>query len=500
MVVQRLAWARSDNARADLAAHPLCLAGAPIVSRFGGDTGRVATTYLLLAGLQRGVSLLILPFISRVMAPSEYGAASMLTAAAVVLVAVMASPLDALVFHTLPRGGEAAPPRLRVTGLYCYVVLPVTGAFVATAFLVFVTEFIGVAGWVWAIEILAVGFQPAMTVFALPMVQAGQDLRRFVLLAGTSILTLAISKMLLVVVWHLGVLGWVISDLTSAVISASLAVVLVRPPRARVTAVVIRAVASFAVPLIPHKVSSWAISSLSRPALAVVSSLAQVGLLSLGLNIASTVTLIITEINRSVQPRYSRETFPAPTHHTYGPVKWQIVLSLAVPAGVGAGLALAGQWVFAEPYWPSFALTGVLLLGQAAFGLYPIVTNYLVLTAGVPKYTAFATGAGAVVIFGSIFVFGREYGATGVAFATTAGYVVMAAIAVLLTRLATLDICWRAWAACWRELAVGAAALACSVAALTLPLGSGVSRSLAIASLVLLLCVAAVFRDRGSVV
>jgi O-antigen/teichoic acid export membrane protein len=432
------------------------------------------------------------------MSPSEYGAASMLTVSALVLVAVMASPLDALVFHTLPRGGEEAPARLRVTGLYCYFVLPISGALVAAGFTLFVPEFLGVAGWVWALEILAVGSQPAMTVFALPMVQAGQDLRKFVWLAATSILTLAISKMLLVVVWQLGVLGWVVSDLISAVISGILAVVLVRPPRARVTADVVKAVARFAVPLIPHKASSWAISSLSRPALAIVSSLAQVGLLSLGLNIASTVTLVITEINRSVQPRYSRETFPAPTHRTFGPVKWQFILSLAVPAAVGAGLALIGQWVFAEPYWPSFALTGVLLVGQAAFGVYPIVTNYLVLTAGVPKYTAFATGAGALIIFGSIFVFGQRYGAAGVAFATATGYIVMAAVAVLLTRLVKLDIAWRAWAVCWPEMTLGAVALGCSVGALASSVGSAASRSLAATSVVLLICVAALVRRRQS--
>lgn len=474
-----------------------CSVGALAVSPLGG-TRRVAVTYLLLAGLQRGVSLLILPFISRVMSPSEYGAASMLTASAVIVVAIMAGPLDALVFHTLPRGGEEAPPRLRVTGLYCYIVLPVTGAVISAGFALFVPTFLGVAGWVWAIEILAVGFQPAMTVFALPMVQAGQDLRKFVWLASTSILTLAISKMLLVVVWKLGVTGWVLSDLISAAIAAILAIVLVRPPRAQISADVARAVTAFAVPLIPHKVSSWAIASLSRPALALVSTLSQVGLLSLGLNVASTVTLVITEINRSVQPRYSQETFPAPTHHTFGPVKWQIILSLSVPAGVGAGLALIGQWIFAEPFWPSFALTGILLVGQAAFGIYPIVTNYLVLTAGIPKYTAFATGAGALVIFGSILIFGRSYGAIGVAVATAVGYVVMAAVAVLLTRVAKLEITWRAWAMCWPEIALGAAALLCSVVALSQAVGSQASHGLALASLFLLVCAAATIRKRRS--
>jgi O-antigen/teichoic acid export membrane protein len=295
---------------------------------------------------------------------------------------------------------------------------------------------------------------------------------------------------MLVVVWQLGVLGWVISDLISAVISALLAMALVRPPRTRVTLHHARAVARFAVPLIPHQASYWAISSLSRPALAMVSTLAQVGLLSLGLNIASTVTLAVAEFNRAVQPRYSRETFPAPTHNTYPAVRWQIILAMAVPAGVGAALALVGQWVFAEPYWPAFALTGVLLVAQAAYGVYPIAMNYLVLTAGLPKYSALATGTGTAILLGSIFIFGREYGAVGFAYATTAGYLTMAAVAVALTRLTKLEISWRAWAVCWPEVTVGSAALACSVAALACPVGSAISRILAGGCLVLLLGVA----------
>jgi hypothetical protein len=47
----------------------------------------------LLAGLQRGVSLLILPFITHAMSPVEFGAASMLTAASLLLTAVVAAPL-----------------------------------------------------------------------------------------------------------------------------------------------------------------------------------------------------------------------------------------------------------------------------------------------------------------------------------------------------------------------------------------------------------------------
>lgn len=432
------------------------------------------------------------------MSPAEYGAASMLTTTSVLLVAILAAPLDALVFRTAPRGGDDAPGILRVAGLYCYFLFPTVAMAIAAGFAVYVAVFLSVPGKFWAIEIVAIGFQPAMTVFALPMVKSIQDLRRFVWLASTSIVTLAVLKLVFIVILRLSLLGWVLADLISAITSALLAMLLVRPPRADVSPLHVKAAARFAVPLIPHQASYWMITSLTRPALATVSTLAQVGLLSLGLNVASTVTMAVTEINRAVQPRYSQETFPAPTTTTFGPVRWQAILAIAVPAGTAAAFALVGQWVFPHTYWPAFSLTGVLLIGQCAYGLYPVAINYLVLTAGIPKYSVLATGTGAIVILASVFIFGREYGALGIAFATTVGYSIMAVVAVMLTRLAKLDIRWRSWARCWPELATGAAALGCGVIALAYPVGSNVSRSLGLVDLLLLIGVAMLIRHNRS--
>lgn len=438
----------------------------------GSRTGRVAATYLLLAGLQRGVLLLILPFISHAMTPAEYGAASTLTAAALLLVAITAAPLESLMFRTVARQDEETPAILRVAGAYCYFALPLIAGVIAAVVALFGPTLLGVPGYVWAIEILAIGFQPAMTVYALPVVQARHDLSRFVPLAGISILAIGVSKLVLVVILHLGVLGWVISDLISATLAALVAMTVVRLPRAHVTRRDIRATVSFAAPLIPHRAMIWAVMSLSRPALAMVSTLTQVGLLSFGMNLASVAALVLAEVNRSVLPHYSRETFRAPTSETFGPVGWQLTAALCVPAVVGAGTALAGPWMFAHSYWPALAMTGVLLIGQAAYGCYFVPMNYLTQTAGLPKYSAIASGAGGLLILASILVFGRTYGAMGVSIGTTVGYLVMAAAALVLVRGHKLDIAWRTWLPQWRGAALACAALGCSVAALMLPVRS----------------------------
>jgi O-antigen/teichoic acid export membrane protein len=462
-----------------------------------GTTRRAAAAYLLLAGLQRGVSLLILPFISHAMSPAQYGAASILTASALLLTTIVAAPLEQLVFRAAARGGDDAPALIRVTGAYCYVVLPLLVSVAAAGVALLMPELFGVNGTAWGIELLAVGFLPAATYFALPFVRAHQDIRRFVGLALTSVLVTAISKFVLIVVWELGVLGWAISDLLSAVLTAVLAMTLVRLPHAHVTKSHIRDVVNFAVPLIPHRASFWALSSLSRPVMATVASLAQVGLLSFGLNLAAVANIILAEIHQAVLPRYSRETFPAPTDETRAPVRWQLILALTAPAFIGAGLAVAGRWIFAEPYWPSFALTGILLCGQVAYGLYLIPIDYLVQTAGIPKYSALASVSGAAIILVGILVVGRRFGAVGVAYATTIGFIVMATVAFILTRALKLSIRWSSWKTCWPEMSVGTASLACSVAALSFPVGSACSYGLAAICTILVLAALTITSRRG---
>jgi O-antigen/teichoic acid export membrane protein len=458
------------------------------------NTKRAAAFYVVLAALQRGVSLLILPFVTHAMAPADYGAASMLSVSAVFLTAIIASPLIQLIIRAAARNDEDGPALLRLSGLYCYLLVPLIGAVAAAATALWVPEFLGVSGTIWALELLAIGFQPATATYALIVSQAREDLSRFAWISASSVIMAATSKLFLVVGLHMGVLGWVLADLISAVFSAGLAAALVRPPRARIHSHHARYALQFTVPLIPHIVSLWAIMALSRPVLAAVSTLEQVGLLSFGLNLAAVAGLILSEVNRAALPRYSREVTPAPTQETLGPARWQIIAACAVPAAIGSGVALVGPAIFPEAYWPSFQLTGILLIGQAALGLYFIPMNYLTQTAGLTRLSAIASGAGAAILAACVLPLGGTYGAVAVAYATSAAYLAMAAAALLLTVVERVDIAWGSWGKHWREFAVAAAMLGLGVGALALPADSHGSRLMAVASLSLLAVSVLIFR------
>ena len=127
-----------------------------------GKTAGATTTYIVLAGLQRGLSLLLLPFFTHALNPSEYGAASMLTVSSAVLMTLVAAPLASLIIRSAARNTEDGPALIRVIGTYCYFLVPIFSSCIAAVFALFVPHFIGVDGHIWAIEILALGLGPAL--------------------------------------------------------------------------------------------------------------------------------------------------------------------------------------------------------------------------------------------------------------------------------------------------------------------------------------------------
>lgn len=451
-----------------------------------GAVGRAAITYISLAALQRGVAFLILPFVTHAMSPGEYGAASMITAMSVLLTAVIAMPLIPLIVRASASGREGEPALLRATGMYCYIFLPAGVALIAVAVALLVPQLLGVSGLIWSLELLAVGFQPATSTFATWVARSRADLARFSWLSLTSVLATAVSKLVFVVVLRLGTLGWVASDLISAVLLAILSILLVRLPRARPTPTQLRYALKFTLPLVPHSASLWALTCLSRPAMSAVSTPEQVGLLSFGLNLAMVAGIVLAECNAALLSNYARETFRAPTKATFGAVKAQLTIAFVIPALIGCGLAVAGPWIFDAAYWPAFFVTGILLIGQAAYGLYTIPMNYLTQTAGLPRYSALASGAGAIGILIATMFLGRRYGAVGVAYITAVGYFIMTSIAATLTRTHKLDIAWGSWRSHWPDIGLASAALICSVIALASPLGSTQAITLCGACLVLI--------------
>ena len=428
------------------------------------QSARAATTYLVLGGLQRGIALILLVPLSFALAPAEFGAATLLTTTALLLTTLLASPVEQLVFRSVARGGGRSASELRVIRAYCIWVLPLVFALLAFG-VAFIPEILGVNGSLWAIEILAVGLIPIVSTLALPMARARQDLARFAIVSGVNIVALAGSKLWLVVAAEWGVLGWVVSDLIAAVVTAIVAVACSRVPRAGVTRGDVGTVVGFSLPLVPHRAAFWALASASRPAMAAVGTMADVGYLSFGLSLASIASLILAELNNALLPHYSRERLPAPTNETEAVVRVQLLAAFIAPAMVGAGIGLFGTVFFGAAYWSAFSVAAILLVGQAAYGVYLIPMNYMVQTAGRPRFSAIASVSGAAVILGGIVVAGASIGVNGVAWLTVLGFGLMAILAFTLVSTQRIAIHWREFIGTWPTPVGGVLALTCGVLA-----------------------------------
>lgn len=431
-----------------------------------------AVAYVMLAGLQRGMPLILLPIVASVLSPSEYGAASTLVASSLLITTICAASFEQLVVRLRTRHDEDVAPELSIIRWILFAILPPVLAMLGAYITIFVPVFLGISGIAWGMEIASAGFVAVTTYYALPFLQARYQLSRYVLLTGVAIAVTLITKLAFVVILRWGVEGWALSDLIAGIVMAALGIALTWSRWARFSRHDIRKVLSFVLPLIPHRASFWAITSLSRPALASVSNLTQVGLLSVGLNVASVANLVLAEANRAALPTYSREKLPGPLSLTQTPARLQVLGSLVVPGVVGAALSLVGGWIFPSSYWASFPIAGVLLVGQIAYGMYIVPMNYLVQSAGVTRLSWLASLPAALLIFLCTLAWGGIGGAPLVAWSTVAGFTLMLATAVILTSVAKLRINWISIVSEWPSFALGFACAIAGIASTQFPVAS----------------------------
>ena len=410
----------------------------------GRNLGRRTVVYLFFGFLQRGLSFLLLPFVTRVMTPNEYGAVSVVVAGGALFGIVLGSSLESAVFRSVARISRSSAATLRITALYLYLILPAAAGILALVLYLLDSSLLSVDTRIWAIEILACGLMPAVSFYVLPALRASNDLRRFVVVSSVSVFALFLGKIVFVIFLGQGLFGWVVSDLLAACLSYLVGFLLVRPAPARVSGRKLRRLVAFALPLVPHRVAFWALSSLSRPAMTIVLPLSLIGIYSLAFNFASIAAMILVELNRSFLAEYSRETFPAPSSVSQRVARIQILCAFLAPAAVGAGVAIAAPIVMGEEFLASLPLIALLLTAQTAYGIYLIPVNYMVQSAGLSGWSWISSTLGAILILFCTIMFGTTTGVFGVALITMLGYLAMAVSAFTIARLQALDIRWSA--------------------------------------------------------
>lgn len=400
--------------------------------------------FTVLALLQRGMSFILLPFVTHAMTTAQYGATSVIAAMAALFGLVIGGFLEQAIFRwsVLDESSVQSRNIVRACGAWLGIGAPVVASSIAIMLWSFPWVVLGITSQLWAMEVLAIGLSVYSMYFVIPRVRAQADLRQFIAVVGLSVIFQFASKMTFVVAFGWATFGWVLADLIAAALSFVIGVAMVRWPKGHLTAASLKTLLKFSLPLIPHVLSFWVLGSLSRPLMTFSMSLSEIGVISAALSVAAVGTLVVAEVNKGVLAAYARETPNRLSPELALVMKWQVVAAFSVATIVALGGIVLSPHVFPPAYQGVQIEIAVLGAVSLAFGLYLLPINLLVQSAGVTHLSWIASGVGAVVILIGTVPVGAAFGADGITILTVLGYGSMAATAFALVRLSGLRVEW----------------------------------------------------------
>lgn len=406
---------------------------------------RAGFTYVALGVLQRGLSLLLLPFVTRAMSVEEYGAVSVVVALGAFATALVGTPIQAPVTRwsakkLLTRGEKQALQSARGWSL---IAAPSILIVLAGVILLLPDRPLGVPAVLLCGEIMAAGLGLHLTFFTLPFLRGKGRLQLYVLVASVFIAVSVVGKIVLVIAYPLGAAGWVLSDVIAAIVgyATSAAVNKSEPVGMRKRGV--RTLAAFSTPLIAQSLTTWAMQSLSRPLAALVMPLGQVGIYAASLNAVGAAMIIIFEFNKSSVVVFSRSTIGRPTRDVRTAIQTQRTLGLVVTVLTLAASPLFVAIVLPPEYSTAVAVLSVLALSPWLVALYDLPMNYLVYSQADTKWSWLPTAAGAMVQAAGVLALAPIAGALGAAVGTVIAYTTMTTLAFVVLHARGHHAGWR---------------------------------------------------------
>ncbi|HEU4682253.1 MAG TPA: lipopolysaccharide biosynthesis protein [Gemmatimonadales bacterium] len=399
-----------------------------------------SAVYALGLLLLRGMSLLLIPLYTRYLDRAEYG----IVAVAVSVTAVLAVLGPISLHGALARlyfDAQSDADRKRVAGALWVATVLAAGL---------LTLLLDRVGEQWAAILLPdVPFQPYirlaiwtafLTTFGLiPLnllqIQERPGLYVKVTVAGTLITTLCIIW--LVVGRGMGAYGYVLGTfIGSALLAIPYTVLAARMSTLGLRWNVTRAALAYSLPLVPHALAGWVLELSDRALLQRFVPLTQLGLYSLGYQLASLLTMAATAINFAWTPymygvvRDRPETAPAELGR-------MTTYYVAVLCALGLGIALLGGDILrflTEPaYHPAYQVVPLIVLGLVFSGLYLVPASLLFLKSKTGLIPLVTVAAGAVNVALLLWLAPRA-GIMAGAWATAAGYAVMLLLVWLAAR------------------------------------------------------------------
>ena len=364
------------------------------------------------------------------MSPEEYGRLSVLLAVFAVVAVIMAAGLDYGVFRQYFQLESEPDQRHMVvqSSWRLSAVAALALAAVAAAVIFLAAE----AGLITrpaekALVFLAAALMVSATTVPFTVLRAEQRLKPFIALSLTSAIGMGGFTFLLVVVLHLGVIGWLcaLNATNLCVLFGAFLVVPWHPRSGYQTKVVIPAL-KLGFTLLPSFVAHWALQVADRLLLAVLVTGSALGRYSLASNIAFPVFIVLSSINQGFMPSYARNKG---TDEQQRAARRASITQVACVCLVGCAASLLGPCVVTigapAEYAQSAQLVPWIVLGFCFLGLYYIPMNVASLTAGRAGFVWIITSVSAILNLALIYALVPIYGLIAAAVAAAVGYLAL---------------------------------------------------------------------------
>jgi len=390
---------------------------------------RHAAIYGLGGIVSRILAVLLLPLYTNYLSPADYGRIETLVAGSAVLVIVLrmgiSSAFFRFYFDSPERGRRLVVVR---TSFWFTMTMATAGLVAAVIFAGPISQlFFGSGSHADLVRAAAVGIWAQMNYEQMTsLFRVEERSVAFVLASLANILITVAATVLLVVVFDKGPLGVLVGNFTGT-LCVYLALLSYRREQLglQFDGGLLREMNRFGMPLVPSALALWITNFSDRFFLVKLADAREVGLYSIGVRIASAITLLLTAF-RTAWPAfaYSIED-DAEARRTYGFV---LTYLIAVVSWLALTLGLLAPWLVHLLTTPSF-YSGSRVVAPLAFA-GAAQAGYVVVAIGIGRarrtqFNWVVTGAAALlnVVLNLILI--PPYGMMGAAVATVAAYTLM---------------------------------------------------------------------------
>jgi O-antigen/teichoic acid export membrane protein len=429
---------------------------------------RASITYAVAALTQRAVGLLLLPIYVRVVGPAEYGQLAVATSIASAAATILSFGLETAIFRTYIHLATDPPRRDRfvnTVGIFLMATPALAVLLLGVLTLGPLSSFFAIRPEAIGLALVGVAFTVPATILPMAILRAQERLRDYLRVSVVTVVAHTGFMVLLVIVLHAGLIGWLLAMLLGAAVQLTVGLALLRHRWTRsFDRALLASALAFGLPLVPHALSHWALALSDRAVLGAYVAPSQIGIYNLAYQLALPIGMLTVAMNQGIMPIYAEATHDEVRRRELGGLaSRQLVLTCLL----GLAVALLGpatiRLVMPSDYAPAAALLPWIVAGYTLFGLYLLPMNAVAVMSGKTGWVWIGTLTAGLVNIGLNLATVPTFGIMAAAVNTAVAYGVLLVLLTVYQRRVARASVQLVWRRVGLALAVMGAGLACAI-------------------------------------